>query len=227
MLNSFAVREGELRVQTVPHVFPSYTAAERRLDYIVHILGITAAPAACLWLLGHASGTAVTLSLAVYCIGLITMLGFSALYNMLPQTPWKEWARRFDHAAIYVMIAGTCTPLTVNRVPGAEGLGIGVFMWLAAGVGIVLALVFPHNFLRLKIALYLIIGWSMIAVIGPLSEAVRVSTLVLLLVGGAVYSLGVAFHLLERLRFHNAIWHALVLLAASLHFVALANELVS
>src|SRR5437870_4027199 len=98
-------------MKTTAHEFPSYTDAERFMDACVHVAGLVAAPVASLWLLLKASGMALTLSLSVYCAGLVAMLTFSALYNMLPKIGWKEIARRLDQAVIFVMIAGTYTPL--------------------------------------------------------------------------------------------------------------------
>jgi hemolysin III len=214
-------------MRTIAYEFPSYTRAERRIDNGIHVLGIIAAPAASIWLLRNASGTVLTLSLTVYCVGLVTMLGASALYNMLPPTPSKEIVRRLDHAAIFAMIAGTYTPLLMNRLPGNDATALGLFEWLGAGAGIVLALAYPHSYARLKLALYLLLGWIGVAVISPLASAVQETTVILLVVGGVVYSVGAGVHLLERVRFHNAVWHALVLLAASLHFIAFTTEFAS
>jgi hemolysin III len=213
-------------MKTVAHVFPAYTIAERRVDAAIHVAGIVAAPMACLWLLHHAVGLALSISLMVYCAGLVAMLGVSALYNMLPPMPSKEIIRRLDHAVIFIMIAGTYTPLAVNRLPGYSGILVGVFVWCAASGGIALALAFPHRFQRLKLALYLLLGWTVVTVISPLSSTMRGTTLILLLAGGIAYSVGAGIHHLRRVQFHNAIWHALVLLAASLHFVAITTEFI-
>jgi hemolysin III len=211
-------------MKTVAHEFPPYTIAERRIDNGIHVVGIVAAPAASMWLLYNASGIALTLSLTVYCVGLVAMLVVSALYNMLPPIPAKEIARRLDHAVIFVMIAGTYTPLVVNRLPDHDAIALGAFVWLGAAVGIVLALAYPHSYARSKLALYILLGWIGVTVIIPLTSVTRESTLTLLFVGGVAYSVGAGVHLLQHLRFHNAIWHALVLLAASLHFIAFTTE---
>jgi hemolysin III len=214
-------------MKTVAHQFPSHTKAERRMDGGIHMLGIVAAPIASLWLLDKASGTILTLSLIVYCVGLIATLVVSALYNMLPPRPLKEYMRRLDHATIFVMIAGTYTPLLVNRLRGYDATVLGAFEWVGAAAGIILALAYPHSYQRVKLALYFLLGWIGLTLIGPLESATREATVILLFMGGAVYSAGTCVHLLERVRFHNAIWHALVLLAASLHFLAFATEFAS
>jgi hemolysin III len=211
-------------MKTIAHQFPSYTRTERRIDNGIHAIGIIAAPAASIWLLYKASGVALTLSLAVYCVGLVAMLGVSALYNMLPPVPSKEFIRRLDHAVIFVMIAGTYTPIVVNRLPDYDGIALGVFVWLGAVGGVVLALAYPHNYQRLRLASYLLLGWTGVTVISPLTSAIRETTIILLFAGGVAYSIGAGVHLLKRVQFHNAIWHALVLLAASLHFIAITTE---
>jgi hemolysin III len=214
-------------MQSAIHVFPSYTRYERRVDNVIHIIGFTAAPFACVWLLLHVSGIALTGSLSVYCLGLVAMLGTSALYNMLPPIPVKEIVRRMDHAVIFVMIAGTYTPLAVNRLSGSTGWLIALFVWLAAAAGIALSLLRPHQYQRTRLALYLLLGWAIVLVIGPLASSVQQTTLVMLLAGGIAYTLGAGIHVLQRVSFHNAIWHGLVLLAASLHFIAIKIEFVN
>jgi hemolysin III len=214
-------------MKTIAHEFPSYTRAERRIDNGIHVVGIVAAPAASIWLLYNATGTILILSLTVYCVGLVAMLGVSALYNMLPPIRSKEIVRRLDHAAIFAMIAGTYTPLLLNRLPGYDATALGLFEWIGAVAGIVLALAYPHSYQRVKLALYLLLGWIGVTVMSPLTSAIQETTVILLVVGGVVYSVGAGVHLLQRLRFHNAIWHALVLLAASLHFIAFTTEFAS
>jgi hemolysin III len=214
-------------MKTIAHVFPSHTRAERQIDNGMHVVGIFAAPAASVWLLYNASGTVLTLSLTVYCVGLVAMLGVSALYNMLPSNPSKEFMRRLDHSTIFVMIAGTYTPLVVNRLHGYDATVLGAFEWLGAAAGVVLALAYPHSYARVKLALYFLLGWIGVTLIGPLASATKETTVILLFAGGVTYSVGTGVHLLERVRFHNAIWHALVLLAASLHFIAFATEFAS
>ena len=214
-------------MRTVAHEFPSYTRAERRIDNGIHLVGIFTAPAASVWLLCKASGIALTLSLTVYCVGLVAMLGASALYNMLPAIPLKEIARRLDQSAIFVMIAGSYTPLVVNRLPDHDAIALGAFVWLGAATGILLALAYPHSYHRVKLLLYLLLGWIGVTAISPLTSAIRETTLILLFAGGIAYSVGTGVHLLRGVRFHNAIWHALVLLAASLHFIAFTTEFAS
>jgi hemolysin III len=209
-----------------PHEFPTYTVAERRVDAAIHVAGVSAASIATLWLLWRAAGVSAGPSLAIYGLCLVAMLTASALYNMTPVSRLKELMRRADHAAIYLMIAGTYTPFAVERLAGAAGIAIGVSVWLAAILGIVLSLFYARRFEAFKVTLYLAMGWMILAAIVPLYHAVMPVVLWLLLAGGIIYSLGSAVYLLRRLPFHNALWHAMVLMAAGLHFTAMVIEFV-
>jgi hemolysin III len=148
------------------------------------------------------------------------MLAFSAAYNMWPVSPAKWVLRRFDHSAIYLLIAGTYTPFLVQmkNVLASASLGIGV--WLSAVIGMALKLALPGRFDRLAIVLCLLLGWSGVIAYDSLASAVPSLSLWLLAIGGILYSLGTLFHVWRRLRFHNAIWHSFVLAAASCHYSA-------
>jgi len=205
-----------------------YTRHEHLADAVVHVLGIVFAINASLWLLFHVTGLSVVVSVTVYCIGLLAMIGFSAAYNLMPQhRPSKAWLRRFDHAAIFIMIAGTYTPLAVNRLEAPYGPIILAAVWIAATTGVALKVLFPRRFERASLALYLVTGWMIVTVIVPLAHSMAVFDFWLLAAGGLVYSIGVAFYLIERIPYHKAIWHAAVLAAAVLQFSAIALEFVS
>jgi hemolysin III len=201
-----------------------YTASERAADAVIHTAGILFAINGGLWLILHVTGVSVVASVSVYCFGLFSMLAGSATYNLWPVGRTKEWLRRFDHAAIFIMIAATYTPFAVNRLQQPAGAIILALIWLGAGVGVALKLLFPRRFEMASVGLYLGLGWLIVTVIKPLSAAVAAADFWLLMAGGAVYSAGVVFYLLERIPFHKAIWHGFVLLAVILHFVAVAGE---
>jgi channel protein (hemolysin III family) len=143
---------------------------------------------------------------------------FSAAYNLWLVSRIKRLLRRFDHSAIYLLIAATYTPFTVQMKSGlASGLLVGI--WTIVAVGIVLKLVLPGRFDRLSLVFYLLLGWSGVMLYDVITSFPS-STVWLLAVGGALYSLGVVFHLWESLRFQNAIWHSFVVLAAACHYAA-------
>jgi len=207
--------------------FPQYSPGERRADLGVHVAGLLLAAIAAplLLVIGiDQSGARAALGLALYAAGLLAMLAFSAGYNMTARARSKEILRRFDRAAIYCMIAGTYSPFALDRIAGAPGIGLFVVLWCLAVLGVVLAFAFPRTSDRVALALYLSMGWSIVIAIGPLVEAVPREVVALLLAGGAVYTLGVAFHLARRLPYHNAVWHGCVLAAAGCHYAAVFSS---
>jgi hemolysin III len=156
----------------------------------------------------------------IYVIGLITMLALSAAYNMWPVSPAKWVLRRFDHSAIYLLIAGTYTPFLVQMKNVLASVGLGVGVWLSAVIGIALKLALPGRFDRLAVVLFLLLGWSGVIAYDSLASALPSASLWLLAIGGTLYSVGALFHVWRGLRFQNAIWHGFVLLAASCHYAA-------
>jgi hemolysin III len=199
-----------------------YDRAEIIADGIVHAIGI------CLGLVGAVTIVVMAVKIErinltpilVYVIGLVTMLAFSAAYNMWPVSPVKWVLRRFDHSAIYLLIAGTYTPFLGQMKNALVSAGLSMGVWLSALVGMALKLALPGRFDRLAIILCLLLGWSGVIAYDSLASAIPSSSLWLLAIGGILYSLGTLFHVWQRLRFQNAIWHGFVLLAASCHYSA-------
>jgi hemolysin III len=201
-----------------------YRKSEHVADAVIHIAGILFAVNGGLWLLSHVTGLSVVASVSIYCLGLFAMLSGSAMYNLWPPGGAKEWLRRFDHAAIFIMIAATYTPFAVNRLGPPSGAMILALVWLGASAGVALKLLFPRRFEVASICLYLGLGWLIVTVIRPLSAAMAAVDFRLLMAGGIIYSAGVIFYLVERLPYHKAIWHGFVLAAVILHFAAVAGE---
>ena len=157
---------------------------------------------------------------AGYALCLLTMLVFSAAYNLCPVSPRKWLLRRFDQSAIYLLIAATYTPFITQLNDRDLAASLLVALWSAAVVGIVLRLLFPGRFDRLSVVLYIAMGWSGIIAFDKAVASLSGSILTFIATGGVLYTLGVIFHLWERLRYQNAIWHAFVLLGAACHFTA-------
>jgi hemolysin III len=201
-----------------------YSQLEYRADAVVHGLGILFAINATAWLLWNVTGLSVAVSVTIYCVGLLAMIGLSAAYNLAPDhLPSKSVLRKLDHCAIFIMIAGTYTPFAAGRL-GDYGPWILVANWSAATLGIVMKLAFPRRFELLSIGLYIAMGWLIVIALKPLIANVASIDLWLLLGGGLVYSAGIAFYLIEKIPYHKAIWHAFVLIAAVLQFLSIAFE---
>jgi hemolysin III len=198
-------------------------------DGVIHVIGITAGlvGAAILVVAAATRGSPLELAaVATYSGGLLAMLGCSAAYQLLRSSRRRELLRCFDHSAIFLMIAGTYTPFTLLRIRPFWDVALTAAVWSIAVAGIALRLLRPQVFDRVSIGFYLALGWAGLTAIAPLVPFVQVSTLVLLGAGGLLYSVGVGFHLWERLPFQNAIWHAFVLIAAAVHYAAVLEEIV-
>ena len=153
------------------------------------------------------------------------MLSCSAAYNLARPSRRKQLLRRLDHAVIFVMIAATYTPVTVIALGEGSGDSLLTFVWAVAVLGACFKLMFPERLERAAVALYLLLGWSFVAAWEPIVAVVPRPALLLLALGGMLYSAGVAFFLLERLPYHTAIWHGFVLLAAACHYAAILGWL--
>ncbi len=187
-----------------------FAARELAADRIVHLLGIA---------LGVTGAIAIVVVAAVmrrldelppiliYAAGLLAMLSCSAAYNMFRTSRWRDWLRRFDHAAIFAMIAGTYTPFTLLGLKGAWSISLTAVIWAVAAIGIAIKLLNPQRIETVSIGLYLALGWIGVVAAGPFMAAFDPVTLSLLAAGGILYSSGVVFHLWHRLPYQNAIWH--------------------
>lgn len=206
-----------------------YDRAEILADGVVHGLGVVFGLVSVTVLLLFAAETTgpwELTSVIIYGGGLLTVLIVSALYNLWPVSPTKWVLRRFDHSAIYLLIAGTYTPFFTQMKANVESTLLLAGVWMTSVVGIALKLLFPGRFDRFSIILYLFAGWSGVLAYESVFGTLPYSTLWLLGAGGILYTVGVVFHLWESLRFQNAIWHAFVLAAAACHYGAVLDCMV-
>jgi hemolysin III len=204
----------------------NYDRAELIADGIVHGIGVFCgliAATALIVLAGVFASAYEIVSVSVYAAGLLAMLGFSAAYNLWPVSRGKWLLRRFDHSAIYILIAATYTPVFAQLQDRVFAMSLLAGVWSVAAVGIVLKLFFPGRFDRVSVGLYLAMGWSgLIAYDAGISSLPQLA-LWFIVAGGLLYSFGIIFHAWRRLRFQNAIWHSFVLLGAACHYTAVLD----
>ncbi|MDP4022524.1 hemolysin III family protein [Methylobacterium sp. NEAU 140] len=208
-----------------------YTPREILADGVVHALGVALSLAGAAALVVTAVtahlGLGERAAVVLYAAALVLMLGVSAVYNLHPVSPRKWLLRRADHALIYLMIAGTYTPLVALVGSGARAYVLLAVIWIVALVGIAVKLFLPGRYDRLSIGLYLVLGWSGLFAYESVIAALQPTALWLLAVGGLLYSVGVVFHVWRSLPFQNAIWHAFVLAAAACHYGTIWASLAS
>jgi hemolysin III len=201
---------------------------ERSADRWVHIVGLTGGALGGLILLGLSLGVGrlgQAAAVGVYATCLVLMFLASAAYN-LASPRRRPLLRRLDHAAIFLMIAGSYTPFTTQRLTGAWAWGMTTAVWtlaIGAAVGKLLA---PGLGRKMWVAVYLALGWIAVIAIKPLLAGVSAVALILLLVGGLVYTLGVVVYLKADLPYRRAIWHGFVTAAAATHFAAILKGVV-
>ena len=159
----------------------------------------------------------------VFGISLVLLYGASALYHLLPTGKAKRFCRHLDHAAIYVLIAGTYTPFALGALRGPWGWSLLIVVWTLAALGVLLKLRVGFRFPRLSTVLYLAMGWLVLLVLRPLVAQIGMSGFWWLLAGGLSYSLGIIFYAWERLQYSHLYWHGFVLAGSAFHFIAVLH----
>jgi hemolysin III len=204
----------------------NYDRVELIADGVVHavgiLVGLIAATVLVVLTAVYASALDIV-AVSIYVVGLLSMLVLSASYNLWPVSPTKWILRRFDHSAIYVLIAATYTPFIMELKDSVFAIALLIGVWCVAILGIVIKLAWPGRFDRLAVGLYLALGWSGMMLYDSVITALPHVALWLVLAGGALYSFGVVFHAWRRLRFQNVIWHCFVLLGAACHYTAVLD----
>ncbi len=157
---------------------------------------------------------------AIYGSSLILCYLASTLYHSIQQPTLKHYLKIFDHAAIYLLIAGSYTPFTLYVIKGDWGFWMLTAIWSLAILGVVFKLFFVHRFKIFSTLIYLTMGWMALLAIQPLFENLPFEGLFLLVAGGLCYSVGVIFFLWEKLPFSHAVWHLFVLGGSVCHFFA-------
>ena len=207
--------------------YPDYSRAERIADGVVHVFGIGAALTGIVVLFAMVDqevGRGTYTATAIYAAALLLMLSASGAYHILAHTSWRPMLRRIDHAAIYVKIAGTFTPLGVMLGSGFAYM-IVILVWLLALIGASAKLMARRGQMGTGWLPYFLLGAAGIVLFVPLAGVVSLVSLVLMGAGGLLYTAGILFYCWENLRYANAIWHVFVLLASASFFLGITTAL--
>ena len=206
-----------------------YTKGEEIFNAVTHIvgggLGVVALIIGIVFAAIHSSAWAIV-SVSIYGVCLILAYTASSIYHFLRPNRAKRLFRIFDHCAIFLLIAGTYTPicLVTLREVGAWGWTLFGVLWFMAIVGITMKAVFMNNKVvkRLGMIIYLVMGWCAIIAVYPLWQELDPAGFWLLVAGGVVYTIGAVLYLIGKKRkYIHSVWHLFVLFGSILHFFAI------
>ncbi len=199
------------------------TEAEKIADLVVHVVGLTLAAVGGVVLAVLAaiySGVGTVVATAVYALCLVAMLTASTIYNQTRPCAARPVLRRLDEAAIFLMIAGSYTPFTTQRFEGGWAVGFTLLVW-ALGIGGALAKLWaPRLSDAIWSAVYVAFGWLAVFALKPMLDTVHPAALILLVIGGLIYTAGVFVFISPKVKFRRAIWHGFVVTGATVHWAA-------
>lgn len=200
-----------------------YSPREEWANRLSHGLGLLLGGLGLVLLLykGWDKGPRVLLSYGVYGASLVLLYLASTLYHSVSSVAARRWSKLFDHCAIYLLIAGTYTPFLLVALDTPLAQGLMVVIWGLALAGVVFKLIFINRFKKVSLFTYLMLGWLSLVVIYQLYLHLDGTGLLLLGLGGLIYSLGVIFYVAKRIPYNHAIWHLFVLGGSLCHFMAI------
>lgn len=199
------------------------TLGEEIANAVSHGIGVIAAIAITPFLILQAIplGAGAITGASIFGASMIILYTASAIYHSLPHCRAKRIFQIFDHAAIFLLIAGTYTPFTLSVMDGAWGWTLFGIIWGLALLGVVLKTIHTNGTSKLSIALYLGMGWLAVVAVQPLYESMPVAGLMWILAGGVMYTGGVFFFAYDhRKKFNHLIWHLFVLAGTACHVIA-------
>jgi len=197
----------------------TYPATEERINVYSHGLGLVASVFALVVLALKADGLLQVVSVVVFATSLIALYGSSTIYHSTHDVARRAWLRTVDHSMIYVLIAGSYTPLALLVLKGSVGWAIFTVSWTMAVTGIVIKLFHTGKYDRISTAMYVFMGWVIIFAIKPLAANLSSEGLTWLFAGGVSYTLGALFYSIRKMPFGHATFHVFTLLGSICHFI--------
>lgn len=216
---------------SIPAVLPLYTIGEEIANSVLHGIGTLGAMAGLVLLSlktrgvfgGYRAANIDRIAALLFAASMIGMFLISTLYHAIQHQSAKRILRKLDHSVIFIFIAGTYTPFCISGLGGAWGWGIFAFEWSLALLGIILNILDSKAIKKLEIAVYLMMGWAIIAGFFPLIRSVPIYSTILLFSGGIAYTLGVVWYKKKNIKHNHVIWHAFVIIGTICHWFAVWN----
>ena len=201
-----------------------YSPTEEKINVISHGVGFFLSSVALVFLVvraGMYGNVLHVVSFTIFGVSLMVLYAASSLYHNAKQPEVRKRLKIFDHASIYVLIAGTYTPFTLVTLVGNTGWVIFGVSWGIALVGITLKLFFTGRYSIASTVMYVLMGWVIIFAIKPLVHNLSADGLFWLFLGGVAYTVGAVLYSIKKMKFNHAIFHLLVLIGSFCHFVSI------
>lgn len=202
----------------------SYSPTEERINIVSHACGFFLSIVAMVFLIVHASlhgGALHIVSFTIFGISLCVLYAASTLYHSAKNPEKRSRLKIFDHASIYVLIAGSYTPFTLVTISGKTGWIIFGIAWGSALTGTILKLFFTGRYSIVSTIMYVVMGWIIVFAIKPLVHNLPLAGCLWLFGGGVAYTIGAILYSIKRIKFNHAIFHVLVLIGSFCHFVSI------
>lgn len=207
-----------------PKIYRKLTNGEEIMNAITHGIGSLLSIAALVVLIivaGRNGDIWHLVSFSIYGSTLILLYLSSTLYHSFTNPKLKNLFARFDHISIFMLIAGTYTPILLTSMRGIWGWTLFGIIWGLAIVGAVIRSIYLHRFRKLMVAVYLLMGWMFVIAGKQIYESLPSLSITFLVLGGIAYSVGVIFYMWRKLPYAHGIWHLFVLAGSVLHFFAI------
>jgi len=210
-------------------VLPFYTIGEEIANSVLHGIGALAAITGLVFLNlkntgfldGNRAANTDIVSTVLFAATMIGMFLISTLYHAIQNQSVKRLFRKLDHSVIFIFIAGTYTPICLSGLRGAWGWSLFAVEWALALTGIILNILDSKTIKKIEISVYIMMGWAIIIGFVPLIHRVPVITIILLLAGGAAYTLGAVFYKKKSIKHTHVIWHTFVIIGAVCHWFSI------
>ena len=200
-----------------------YSPGEERINIISHAMGFILSIVASVFLVMHAilhGDVWHIVSFSIFGVSLIVLYAASTLYHSAKKSALRSRLKIFDHASIYVLIAGTYTPFTLVTLNGTIGWVIFGISWGLALTGIILKFFFTGRYKLISTLMYILMGWIIVFAIKPLIDNLPLEGLNWLVAGGISYTIGAILYSIKKIKFNHAIFHIFVLVGSYCHFMS-------
>lgn len=207
---------------------PFYSLREEIINSVTHGIGAVLSTAGLIILVVlavHYGDIWQVVGFSIFGASLLALYLASTLYHAIQHRPLKNILRRCDHAAVYLLIAGTYTPFLLISLRGTIGVPLLVVIWIMALIGVLWKIFFTGRYEVIATIVYVLMGWMSLLAYRQMAANIPPLGLILLIAGGIVYTLGVLFYALEKVPYNHAVWHLFVLGGSACHFAAVVTLL--